>query len=39
MPTDELDALKANVEAMKDAVHRIEKAIVGDLDMGHKGIA
>jgi hypothetical protein len=39
MPTDELETLKSNVEAMKDAIHRIEKAIVGDLDMGHKGIA
>jgi hypothetical protein len=39
MPTDELEALKTNVEAMKDAVHRIEKAIVGDLEYGHKGIA
>jgi hypothetical protein len=39
MPTEEIDSLKADVTAMKDAVHRIEKAIVGDLDMGHKGIA
>jgi len=39
MPNDELDTLKANVESMKDAIHRIEKAIVGDLDMGHAGIA
>lgn len=39
MPTEEIDSLKADVASMKDAVHRIEKAIVGDLDMGHKGIA
>lgn len=28
-----------DLRIVKDALHRIEKAIVGDSEMGHKGIA
>lgn len=39
MPAEEVESLKADMALLKESLHRIEKAIVGDLDMGHKGIA
>jgi hypothetical protein len=39
MTPDEITALRAEVQTIKESVNRIESALVGDQKLGHTGFA